>query len=210
MSIRRGMSWLKITKLLVSAGADLAAQDSQGDTPLHIAAKMGSGKIVKLLVNQGDALRQGVDAENLREKRIRWALMLAKPNCKNMIAADYAPSGGKIQHAIASVQSQADELAASHLTENQLHRLRLRQLRLIREEEKRLLHDISSASHRKGAKQMRFERKDVEQKDAGKEEDLGIAHSPNTATLLRLQLRRLAAKHKARYTSLSSHSHTEK
>ena len=45
--------FLKIGKLLIKAGADLEARDSQGETPLFDAVRHGRLVTTKLLVNHG-------------------------------------------------------------------------------------------------------------------------------------------------------------
>jgi ankyrin repeat protein len=49
----REKNYTKIVELLVSAGADLDAQDSAGDTALARAARSGHKEIVQLLISKG-------------------------------------------------------------------------------------------------------------------------------------------------------------
>ncbi|KAI5265930.1 hypothetical protein E4T47_08396 [Aureobasidium subglaciale] len=49
-------SAMKMLKLLIQAGADLDAQDEDGDTALHMASRQGSFDMVKLLVNKKAAI----------------------------------------------------------------------------------------------------------------------------------------------------------
>ncbi|QTN32654.1 ankyrin repeat domain-containing protein [Akkermansiaceae bacterium] len=49
----REKSYTKIVELLVSAGADLDAQDSAGDAALARAARSGHKEIVQLLISKG-------------------------------------------------------------------------------------------------------------------------------------------------------------
>ena len=49
-------------RVLVEQGADVHAQDQDGDAPLHLAARKGHGEVVKVLVELG-ADTQARDAE---------------------------------------------------------------------------------------------------------------------------------------------------
>lgn len=51
-------AWLRISKILIDAGADLNAADNQGRTPLHYAAVSRSSELVMTLIKEGASLDQ--------------------------------------------------------------------------------------------------------------------------------------------------------
>ena len=62
---------LPVLKLLLEAGADLAAQDNSGSSVLHLAAESGSADALTLLLGAGAAQRPLAQQVDHRREQIR-------------------------------------------------------------------------------------------------------------------------------------------
>lgn len=63
---------IRILELLLQNGADVDCRDSQGQTPLHVAGKIGNGIMIRALLERG-ADENALDAKG-RKPNIRSAL----------------------------------------------------------------------------------------------------------------------------------------
>ena len=56
--MRRGKDFKDLAELLISRGADVNAEQEEGMTPLHIAARNGNAGIIAVLISKGAAIEK--------------------------------------------------------------------------------------------------------------------------------------------------------